>query len=182
MPRAICIHHSPGHVLAMSGRTAALHRPTPGHGPFMQALHLRAHSHQNLTQLPAEPSGLLLLVCTARHLSLPTPQPPHLTPQTPPLCRVLYVPTVAPHERFLLQHLGLPGFYHVVARYGYMDTIQQGPEHAHKIKEHVLVMLYLALQGALDRNTLAVEQLKLDYKPGGCLAGSLLSNSRGSHA
>ena len=76
------------------------------------------------------------------------------------------MPTVASHERFLLQHLGLPGFYHVIARYGYMDTVQQGPEHAHRIKEHVLVMLYAALQAALDRNGLVLQQLNVDYKPG----------------
>ena len=76
------------------------------------------------------------------------------------------MPTVAAHERFLMQHLGLPGFYAVVARYGYLDTIKQGPEHAHTIKEHVLVMLYNSLQGALDRNGQVLEQLKLDYKPG----------------
>ena len=53
-----------------------------------------------------------------------------------------------------------------------MHACMQGPEHAHKIKEHVLAMLYTALQGALDRNSLVAEQLKLDYKPGGLLAES----------
>lgn len=31
-------------------------------------------------------------------------------------------------ERLLVQQLGAPGFYHVVARYGYAQRIQQGPD------------------------------------------------------
>ncbi|KAI9296532.1 potassium transporter [Neoconidiobolus thromboides FSU 785] len=42
--------------------------------------------------------------------------------------RHIVVPTVLPHERFLLTRLSIRGFYRCVARYGYMDVIERGDE------------------------------------------------------
>ena len=40
--------------------------------------------------------------------------------------RVVPVPNVRPEEQLLLRRLRFNGFYHVVARYGYMDAIDHG--------------------------------------------------------
>jgi hypothetical protein len=37
------------------------------------------------------------------------------------------VPVVHDDERLLVKHLEFPGFYRVVARYGYVDRVDQGP-------------------------------------------------------
>ena len=37
------------------------------------------------------------------------------------------VPEVHEDERLLVKHLEYPGFYRVVARYGYIDQVDQGP-------------------------------------------------------
>ena len=37
------------------------------------------------------------------------------------------VPVVHGDERLLIKHLEYPGFYRVIARYGYVDQVDQGP-------------------------------------------------------
>ena len=37
------------------------------------------------------------------------------------------MPVVHEDERLLVKHLEFPGFYRVVARYGYVDRVEQGP-------------------------------------------------------
>lgn len=37
------------------------------------------------------------------------------------------MPIVAEDERLLVKHLEHPGFYRVIARYGYVDAVDQGP-------------------------------------------------------
>ena len=37
------------------------------------------------------------------------------------------MPVVHEDERLLVKHLEFPGFYRVVARYGYVDRVDQGP-------------------------------------------------------
>ena len=37
------------------------------------------------------------------------------------------MPEVQEDERLLVKHLEYPGFYRVVARYGYIDRVDQGP-------------------------------------------------------
>ncbi len=44
--------------------------------------------------------------------------------------RFVSVPYVHEEERLLIEPLTVPGFYHVVARYGYMEKIQQNDEFA----------------------------------------------------
>ena len=43
------------------------------------------------------------------------------------MCPQVPVPEVQGDERLLVKHLKYPGFYRVVARYGYVDQVDQGP-------------------------------------------------------
>ncbi|KAK9810742.1 hypothetical protein WJX73_004336 [Symbiochloris irregularis] len=92
-----------------------------------------------------------------------------LTPKYPTLHTVnifvtnrqIPVPNVGLKERFLVRQLGLPGFYHMVARYGYMDILQQGPDFVHLGVQNILMLLYRAMFDVLAQNTLLADHLGL---------------------
>ncbi|KAK9799835.1 hypothetical protein WJX73_007321 [Symbiochloris irregularis] len=71
------------------------------------------------------------------------------------------VPNVSLQERFLVQQLGVPGFYHVVTRYGYMDTVKQGLDFVHLCIQHILLLLFRTLQDVLDQNPTLAQKLGL---------------------
>ncbi|KAI7844072.1 hypothetical protein COHA_002216 [Chlorella ohadii] len=56
--------------------------------------------------------------------------------------RVVPVPTVLPSERLLLRRLRFPGFYHVVARYGYMEPVDAGPDFVEGVVNEIFEYLH----------------------------------------
>ncbi|GAQ92301.1 Potassium transporter family protein [Klebsormidium nitens] len=66
--------------------------------------------------------------------------------------RFVPVPEVLPAERFLIEQLGVGGFYHCIARYGYMDRVQQGTDFAETVLQHILILLTDSLKEAVSDN------------------------------
>jgi KUP system potassium uptake protein len=52
--------------------------------------------------------------------------------------RYVVVPTVLPEERFLISRLSINGFYRCVARYGYMDFIEEGKEFSQMMVDSII--------------------------------------------
>lgn len=61
--------------------------------------------------------------------------------------RFVSVPHVADQDRLLIEPLTVPGFYHVVARYGYMEVIVQDKEFVTGITTQLRALLSDALHG-----------------------------------
>ncbi|PRW58025.1 Potassium transporter family isoform C [Chlorella sorokiniana] len=101
--------------------------------------------------------------------------------------RVVPVPAVLPSERLLLRRLRFPGFYHVVARYGYMEPVDAGPDFVdgvvNEIFEYLHPMTGLAdLTGAEGSVHRAVAELSAHggrHFPGGPAAGGSSGLSTG---
>jgi hypothetical protein len=55
--------------------------------------------------------------------------------------RAVPVPTVQANERLLIRKEAFDGFYHVVARYGYMDRVDQGLEFVKSVLEEIIEYL-----------------------------------------
>eukprot|EP00884_Botryococcus_braunii_P022819 jgi/Botrbrau1/9220/Bobra.0028s0016.1 len=66
--------------------------------------------------------------------------------------RFVPVPEVMPKERLLVEQLGVKGFYHVIARYGYMERVQQGQGFMIVLLDHVIALLYKAMAHKVDAN------------------------------
>lgn len=62
--------------------------------------------------------------------------------------RRVLLPRVREDERLLVRKLEVPGFYHIVARYGYGESIDQGPAFVKMAVEEVVE--YLAAGGIID--------------------------------
>jgi len=59
--------------------------------------------------------------------------------------RYVLVPTVFDDERFLIKPLPIPGFYHVIARYGYGERICQDETFADMILQRISMLQYSTL-------------------------------------
>ncbi|CAL8467497.1 g7035 [Coccomyxa elongata] len=60
--------------------------------------------------------------------------------------RFVPIPEVLDSERILVEQLGVSGFYHIVARYGYMEEVRQDDAFVRALLERVLHLLYITLQ------------------------------------
>ncbi|EIE24503.1 potassium transporter [Coccomyxa subellipsoidea C-169] len=60
--------------------------------------------------------------------------------------RFVPIPEVLPSERILVEQLGVSGFYHIVARYGYMEEVKQDDAFVRVLLERVLHLLLITLQ------------------------------------
>ncbi|KAK9823651.1 hypothetical protein WJX72_004427 [[Myrmecia] bisecta] len=76
--------------------------------------------------------------------------------------RFVPVPDVDNNERLLVEQLGVSGFYHCIARYGYMQSVDQGPEFVTFVLDNVLNLLYATLQQSLISNPALLHRLSVD--------------------
>lgn len=60
--------------------------------------------------------------------------------------RFVTLPVVFEHERFLVESLSLSGMYHVIARYGYNEKVQQDAAFVRGMLEHTVILLYQFLK------------------------------------
>ena len=60
--------------------------------------------------------------------------------------RFVTLPVVFKHERFLVESLSLSGMYHVIARYGYNQNVQQDAAFVRGMLEHTGILLYQFLK------------------------------------
>eukprot|EP00891_Asterochloris_glomerata_P006288 jgi/Astpho2/6288/Aster-x1365 len=60
--------------------------------------------------------------------------------------RFVTLPVVFEHERFLVESLSLSGMYHVIARYGYNQNVQQDAAFVRGMLEHTGILLYQFLK------------------------------------
>ncbi len=102
------------------------------HTTPMQPQHQCNHN-TNATTTPMQPQHQ----CNHNTNATTTPMQPqhqcsHNTNATTCTTRFVSVPYVQDDDRVLIEPLTIPGFYHVVARYGYMEKIQQNDEFARR--------------------------------------------------
>ncbi|KAK9819477.1 hypothetical protein WJX81_000858 [Elliptochloris bilobata] len=67
--------------------------------------------------------------------------------------RHLPIPEVLPGERLLVEQKGACGFYHVIARYGYVERVRQGSEFVAVLLDRVVGLLLKSLQERLAEST-----------------------------
>ncbi|KAI0233845.1 hypothetical protein L0F63_001733 [Massospora cicadina] len=75
--------------------------------------------------------------------------------------RVVVVPSVLPQERFLLTRLSISGFYRCVARYGYMDAVEDGDSFARAMVRELEAGTLKALEAATHFQS-AASRAKVD--------------------
>ncbi|KAK9819481.1 hypothetical protein WJX81_002292 [Elliptochloris bilobata] len=63
--------------------------------------------------------------------------------------RYVPIPEVLPRERLLVNQAGASGFYHVIARYGYVERVRQGGDFVAALLDRVIGLLLKALQERL---------------------------------
>ncbi|KAK9804738.1 hypothetical protein WJX72_002866 [[Myrmecia] bisecta] len=83
--------------------------------------------------------------------------------------RFVPVPDVLDHELLLIEQLGVSGFYHCIARYGYSQKVDQGPKFIIFVLDNVLKLLYSTLQQALVDTPTLLHRLAINDL-GGVLA------------
>ncbi|CAK0787458.1 hypothetical protein CVIRNUC_010678 [Coccomyxa viridis] len=75
--------------------------------------------------------------------------------------RFVPIPEVMEAERLLVEQLGVSGFYHVIARYGYMERVRQDESFVRELLSRVLHLLYKTLQERASKMPSLVKDLGL---------------------